>query len=787
MGKNWYVLSVALALALLSRPAPATGPHGREPLHAAPVGAIVDAPDGRSDMELLRFDGGLVAALGELAPEETLLVAGWPVSPGNRAEVVLRRFDVYAPDARIVVIDGGREVEVPRSRTVFLMGTRIDGSGRFAVGLDPDTGTLEGTIPDGEALFTLLPEEDGSGRHRLAVKEAFDPEGTPERTWRCGQEDLPLEEHGPTAPLLPEGALEELRVGVLAPATKVAVIAVDTDNELMNLKFGNNAANATTYIASLFAEMNVIYERDVDLRLLQGYTILRPSTTADPYSAVGSDCDPGPGVELCASGAQLTEFRNYWNAQYVPVKRALAMMLSGKQTSNNAASGIASLNVLCGTSGYSFNQVFKFAQQTASSDTFVVAHEIGHNMASPHTHCYANPKPDTCFSGESGTNCFSGTPSCPSQAVYNGVTARGTLMSYCHLLGGCSAANVYHPDSLTRYVNGAVSAATSCIFAIGAAVPNLTNVSPAIGPLAGGTSLTLTGTNFASGATVAFVELPSNDVFGTPSAKAGTSVVFVNATQLTVTTPSASAAGAVNVVVMNPDFQTATLASGYTYSVAAPPPTVTAVSPNSGSTAGGTSVTITGTGFVATPSVTFGGANATSEVLVNSTTLTATTPARAAGLVNVVVTNPDAQSGTLTNGFAYLPPPSTTRYFAITPCRLFDTRNATGPDAAAPALVAGATRTFDVSGRCGVPETAVSLAVNVTVTGPGAAGELRIFPGNGISPNPPASAIFYAPGKTRANNAVLRLATDGTATYKVQNVSAASTHFILDVSGYFLP
>ncbi|MCL4810766.1 MAG: hypothetical protein KJ062_23650, partial [Thermoanaerobaculia bacterium] len=82
---------------------------------------------------------------------------------------------------------------------------------------------------------------------------------------------------------------------------------------------------------------------------------------------------------------------------------------------------------------------------------------------------------------------------------------------------------------------------------------------------------------------------------------------------------------------------------------------------------------------------------------------------------------------------------------------------------------------------------AVSLAVNVTVTGPGAAGELRIFPGNGISPNPPASAIFYAPGKTRANNAVLRLATDGTATYKVQNVSAASTHFILDVSGYFLP
>ena len=76
--------------------------------------------------------------------------------------------------------------------------------------------------------------------------------------------------------------------------------------------------------------------------------------------------------------------------------------------------------------------------------------------------------------------------------------------------------------------------------------------------------------------------------------------------------------------------------------------------------------------------------------------------------------------------------------------------------------------------------------MNVTVTGSGAPGELRLFPGNGISPNPPASSIFYAAGRTRANNAIVRLATDGTATLKVQNVSASSVHFILDVSGYYL-
>lgn len=89
---------------------------------------------------------------------------------------------------------------------------------------------------------------------------------------------------------------------------------------------------------------------------------------------------------------------------------------------------------------------------------------------------------------------------------------------------------------------------------------------------------------------------------------------------------------------------------------AAPAPTVTSVAASSGSTAGGTNVTITGTGFVATPTVTFGGTSATNVVWVNSTTLTCTTPAHAAGAVNVVVTNPDTQTGTGTNAFTYVAP-----------------------------------------------------------------------------------------------------------------------------------
>ena len=84
-----------------------------------------------------------------------------------------------------------------------------------------------------------------------------------------------------------------------------------------------------------------------------------------------------------------------------------------------------------------------------------------------------------------------------------------------------------------------------------------------------------------------------------------------------------------------------------------PAPTVGRVSPTSGTTAGGTGITVTGTGFLAGATVTLGGTAASNVTVVNSTTITATTAAHAAGAVNVVVTNTDGQSGTLTNGYTY--------------------------------------------------------------------------------------------------------------------------------------
>ena len=79
-----------------------------------------------------------------------------------------------------------------------------------------------------------------------------------------------------------------------------------------------------------------------------------------------------------------------------------------------------------------------------------------------------------------------------------------------------------------------------------------------------------------------------------------------------------------------------------------PPPSPTSILPTSGSSNGGTSVTITGTGFAAGATVKFGGTAATNVAVGSSTSITATTPAHAAGAVDVVVTNSDSQSGTLT-------------------------------------------------------------------------------------------------------------------------------------------
>jgi hypothetical protein len=91
-------------------------------------------------------------------------------------------------------------------------------------------------------------------------------------------------------------------------------------------------------------------------------------------------------------------------------------------------------------------------------------------------------------------------------------------------------------------------------------------------------------------------------------------------------------------------------------------------------------------------------------------------------------------------------------------------------------------RVFPTAGRCGIPTTAKSLSVNITVAGATEGGHLRLYPGG--SPLPLTSAINYRSGQTRANNAIVTLSSTGTLSVFCGQATG-TVNLILDVNGYF--
>jgi len=183
--------------------------------------------------------------------------------------------------------------------------------------------------------------------------------------------------------------------------------------------------------------------------------------------------------------------------------------------------------------------------------------------------------------------------------------------------------------------------------------PTVISIAPTSGPTAGGTAVAISGANFSAGAAV------------TIGGVAATTVTFVSSTSIQATT-GAHAAGAADVTV-TVDGRSSTLASAFTY-VTLPPPTISAISPSSGSTAGGTTVTLTGTNFASGATVSIGGVAATGVTVLSATSLRAVTGPRAAGVADVVVAV-GSQSATLARAFTYSvsapnPPPVITALVA---------------------------------------------------------------------------------------------------------------------------
>ena len=207
---------------------------------------------------------------------------------------------------------------------------------------------------------------------------------------------------------------------------------------------------------------------------------------------------------------------------------------------------------------------------------------------------------------------------------------------------------VRNPQGLTATMKSAFT------YADPPAAPSVSSISPASGSINGGTQLVISGTGFRYGAVVSIGGPPPPVGTGKRAltmAVTNDAVVCGSGVPLPciIATTPAHAAGATDVVVTNMDFATgiidsgsgsSTVTQGYTFVVA---PSISNVTPSSGTVSGGTTVTINGTNFVSGAQVLVGGQQAVVQSLT-STTITAVVPANAAGTSAVAVVNPDGQS-----------------------------------------------------------------------------------------------------------------------------------------------
>jgi hypothetical protein len=409
------------------------------------------------------FDRAAIqSAARELAPGGELRVAAvpWALDGSSRSlDLRLARFEVFAPSARIVLHTEGGERYLPVPANVYLRGTVEGKAGSRVVLSVLATGEIRG-LATALGRTWLLQAGAVEGQLRLRAVDGARELEQPGGGFRCALDDL-----GPAAFRSGDGSADEALAAILdAPGSATpaalppageggafdhtAVIAIETDNEFLNLPaFGGNTTDATNYIADLVAYSSTIYTDELQTSWVVGDVSLW--AVADPWQQTSPSCG-------------LIDFGRYWNNNHAGIARTVTHFLSGKSTN----AGIAWVGVLCsgafnidaaavatgcsppltGTSnwggGYGYTSGidgnFNINIPSVVWDIEAFAHEIGHNFNSPHTHCYQNvggnaASVDNCYAGQCGTTgCYCGTAALPGPS---GVGA-GTIMSYCHLLGG---------------------------------------------------------------------------------------------------------------------------------------------------------------------------------------------------------------------------------------------------------------------------------------------------------------------------------------------------------------
>ncbi|MHB8263432.1 MAG: protease pro-enzyme activation domain-containing protein [Acidimicrobiales bacterium] len=223
-----------------------------------------------------------------------------------------------------------------------------------------------------------------------------------------------------------------------------------------------------------------------------------------------------------------------------------------------------------------------------------------------------------------------------------------------------------------------------------------------------------------------------------------------------------------------------------------PPPTVTSVSPASGYSSGGTSVTITGSNFASGAVVLFGSVTATATTVDSSASIVAVTPPEQPGAVTVSVDvngSSSTTTGSSANAFTFL---AGNHYVPLSPTRICDTRpnNPSGlsgttlSQCEGKTLGPGSTLTISVGGLGSVPISATGAVLNVTAIGSTKSTYLTVYPASDGT-RPTASSLNARTGTTVANLVNVALPTSGSSAGMISIYNlAGEVNVTVDVEGY---
>ncbi len=327
----------------------------------------------------------------------------------------------------------------------------------------------------------------------------------------------------------------------------------------------------------------------------------------------------------------------------------------------------------------------------------------------------------------------------PLQVTANTALAAGTTLTIVQSGSGVTGTFRGLPEgSLIDSASGSVfsisyqadggNAVVLTALATALTIPSVTGLTPAQGPIAGGTTVTITGTNLASASAVDFGSVQV------------TSFLSDTADGITLMSPAGS--GTMDVTVVTPNGTSATSpADQFSYVAPQPPPDVTGIAPATGPATGGTTVTINGTNLASASAVNFGSVQMTSFLSDTANEITLVSPA-GSGTVDVTVVTPNGTSATSpADQFSYVaapPPPSVT---GIAP--------ATGPATGGTTVTINGANLASASavnfGSVQVSSFLSDTANEITLVSPAGSGpvDVTVVTPNGTSATSPADQFSY--------------------------------------------